>query len=102
MLYWPFDFYLFEGSEGDVEEHIMKHIINLPAATERFRDFCGLDASNLMRIAGEVQELLRSQSTGKATPSPDKVHKWMMDPANIRWGLYHVPSLRTIKDMLKN
>ena len=52
MLDWPFDFYLFEGSEGDVEAHIMKHIINLPAATERLWDFRGLDARNLMRNAG--------------------------------------------------
>ena len=102
MLDWPFDFHLFEGTEEDIEEQIMKHIINLPAATERLRDFCGLDTGNLMRIAGEVQEHLRNQSTGKATPSPDKVYQWMIDPANIRWGLFHVPSLRTIKDMLKN
>ena len=102
MLDWPFDFHLFEGAEEEVEQQIMKHIINLPAATERLRDFCGLDTSNLMRIAGEVQDLLRNQSPGKATPSPEQVHQWMIDPANIRWGLYHVPSLRTIKDMLKN
>ena len=102
MLYWSFDFHFFEGTEEGIEEQIMKHIINLPAATERLRDFCGLDTGNLMRIAEEVQEHLRNQSTGKATPGPEKVHQWMIDPANIRWGLYHVPSLRTIKDMLKN
>ena len=51
MLDWPFDFHLFEGTSEDVEEKIMKHIINLPAATERLRDSCGLDVGNLMRIA---------------------------------------------------
>ena len=102
MLDWPFDFYLFEGSEDEVEEQIMKHIINLPAATERLRDFCGLDTSNLMRIAGEVQELLKDQSQGKAIPSPEKVYQWLINPDNIKWGVYHVPSLRTIKDLLKN
>ena len=102
MLDWQFDFHLFEGTAEDVEEKIMKHIINLPAATERLRDFCGLDTGNLMRIAGEVQDLLKNQSQSKATPSPEKVHQWMVNPDNIRWGVYHVPSLRTIKDMLKN
>ena len=84
MLDWPFDFHLFEGAEEDVEQQIMKHIINLPAATERVRDFCGLDTGNLMRIAGEVQELLRNQSTGKATPSHEQVHQWMTNPNKIR------------------
>ena len=102
MLDWPFDFHLFEGTEEDVEQQIMKHIINLPASTERLRDFCGLDTGNLMRIAGEVQRHIRSQSPGNATPSAEKVHRWMIDPANIRWGLYHVPSFRAIKDMLNN
>ena len=76
--------------------------MNLPAATQRLRDFCGLDSGNLMRIAGEVLDLLKNQSQGRATPRPEEVHQWMIDPANIRWGVYHVPSLRTIKDMLKN
>ena len=58
MLDWPFDFYLFEGTEDEMEEKITKHIINLPAATERLRDFCGLDMSNLMRITGADQDLL--------------------------------------------
>ena len=102
MLDWPFGFHLFEGTEEEIEEKFMQHIINMLAATERLRDFCGLDTGNLMRIAGEVQELLRNQSTSKATPSPDEVHQWMINPANIRWGLYHVPTLRTIRDMLKN
>ena len=55
VLDWPFDFHLFEGTEEVVEEMIMNHIINLPAATERLRGFCGLDTGNLMRIAGQVQ-----------------------------------------------
>ena len=38
MLDWPFDFHLFEGTEEEMEETIIKHIINLPAATERLRD----------------------------------------------------------------
>ena len=69
ILDWPFDFHLFEGAEEEVEQQIMKHIINLPAATERLRDFCGLDTGNLMRIAGEVQDLLRKrQNAPKAFP----------------------------------
>ncbi len=52
MLDWLFEFHLFEGKEEDIEVQIMKHIINLLAATERLRDFCGLDTGNLMRIAG--------------------------------------------------
>ena len=31
MLDWPFDFHLFEGTEEEVEQQIMKQIINLPA-----------------------------------------------------------------------
>ena len=102
ILDWPFDFHLFEGTEEVVEEKIMKYIVNLPAAVERLRDFCGLDTGNLMRIAGQVQEFLKNQSTGKALPTPEKVHEWLTDPANINWGVYHVPSLRTIMEMLKN
>ena len=33
MLDWPFDFHYFEGDDAQREEQIMKHIINLPAAT---------------------------------------------------------------------
>ena len=55
VLDWPFDFHLVVGTGDQVEAQIMKHIINLPAATERMRHFCGLDSSNMMRIAGAVQ-----------------------------------------------
>ena len=55
ILDWPFDFHFCEGAEDEVEANIVKHIIKLPAATERLRDFCGLDSSNMMRIAGAVQ-----------------------------------------------
>ena len=67
MLDWPFDLHYFEGHDAQREEQIMKHIINLPAATERLRDFCGLDSTNLMRMAGEVRRLLQKQS-GSKTP----------------------------------
>ena len=99
ILDWPFDFILFEGSEPEVQ--IMKHIINLPVATERLRDFCGLDNGNLMRVAGEVRNLIEGQTPGKVPAALD-VYKWMVNPDNIRWGLYHCPSERTVKDLLKN
>ena len=84
ILDWPFDFILFEGSEPEVQ--IMKHIINLPVATERLRDFCGLDNGNLMRVAGEVRNLIEGQTPG-IVPAATDVHKWMTNPDNIRWGL---------------
>ena len=84
ILDWPFDFVLFEGSEPEVQ--IMKHIINLPVATERLRDFCGLDNGNLMRVAGEVRNLIEGQTPGKVPAAPD-VYRWMVNPDNIRWGL---------------
>ena len=65
----------------------------MPAATERLRDFCGLDQGNLMRIAAEVRKLV--------SISAAEVHTWMTNPDNIRWGLYHVPKLRTVKDFNK-
>ena len=102
MLDWPFDFHLFEGTEEEVEQQIMKHIINLPAATERLRDFCGLDSGNLMQMAGAVLELLKKQSPARATPKAEEVYNWMNDSDNIKWGLYNLPSLRTIQDLLKN
>ena len=52
------------------------------------RTACRLDQGNLMRIAAEVRKLVR-------------VHTWMTNPDNIRWGLYHVPKLRTVKDFNK-
>ena len=100
ILDWPFDFILFEGME--MEAQIMKHIINMPAATERLRDFCGLDQGNLMRIAAAVRTLIESQSPGKVAASAAEVHTWMLNPDNIRWGLYHTPTLRTVKDLLRN
>ena len=63
ILDWPFDFILFEATtETTAEALIMKHIINMLAATERLRDFCGLDQGNLMRIAAEVRKVIESQT----------------------------------------
>ena len=73
----------------------------MPAATERLRDFCGLDQGNLMRIAAEVRKLVSSQTPGNVVASAAEVHTWMTNPDNIRWGLYHVPKLRTVKDFNK-
>ena len=102
ILDWTFDFILFEGTGATMEAQIMKHIINMPAATERLRDFCGLDQGNLMRIAAEVRKLIQSESPGMLTASADEVHTWMKNPDNIRWGIHHVPTLRTVKDLLRN
>ena len=33
----------------------MKHIIDMPAATECLHDICGLDQGNLMRIGADLQ-----------------------------------------------
>ena len=49
---WPFDFIFFEGNAEAQANDILKYIINLPAAVERMRDFCGLESANLMRITG--------------------------------------------------
>ena len=43
-----------------------------------------------MRIAAEMRKLV--------SRSAAEVHTWMTNPDNIRWGLYHVPKLRTVKD----
>ena len=102
ILDWPFDFVLFEQAGAAAEVQIMKHIINMPAQTERLRDFCGLDQGNLMRIAAEVRKLIERQTPAKVTVSVDEVHAWMKNPDNIRWGFHHVPSLRTVKDLLRN
>ena len=103
ILDWPFDFILFdETEETTAEAQIMKHIINMPAAVERLRDFCGLDQGNLMRIAAEVRKVIQNQTPGKVVASVADVHTWMTNPDNIRWGLYHVPKLRTVKDLLRN
>ena len=109
ILDWPFDFILFEETaETTAEAQIMKHIINMPAATERLRDFCGLDQGNLMRIAAEVRKLVSSQTPGKVVASAADVHIWMTNPDNIRWGLYFdrsrimsSPGILTIIDRAK-
>ena len=102
ILDWTFDFILFEGTGATMEAQIMKHIINMPAATERLRDFCGLDQGNLMRIAAEVRKLIQSESPGMLAASADEVYTWMKNPDNIRWGLLHFPSLRNVKELLRN
>ena len=101
ILDWPFDFILFEGTETRVEANIMKHIINMPAATQRLRDFCGLDQGNMMRVAAEVRNLIKKETPGKVAVSAVEVHAWMTNSDNINWGLHHVPTLRTVKDLLK-
>ena len=58
----------------------------MPAATERLRDFCGLDQGNLMRIAAEVRNLIKSENPGEVA-SAVEIHTWMLNPDNIRWGL---------------
>ena len=99
ILDWPFDFIPFDGT--DPEAQIMKHIINTPAAIERLRDFCGLDQGNMMRIAAEVRKVLEGQTPGKVAASAAEVHTWTINPDNICWGLCDVPTLRTIKDLLR-
>ena len=74
----------------------------MPAATERLRDFCGLDQGNLMRVAAEVRKLVSSQTPGNRVASAAEVHTWMVNPENIHWGLYHVPSLRAVSDLLRH
>ena len=101
--YSHIDFHLFpQDDEEERNEAIFKFVVNLPARVERLRDFCGFDASNLMRITAQVRDLLQKKSVGRALPSPKKVHEWMTEGENIQWGLYHAPSLRTVTNMLVN
>ena len=103
VLDWPFDFHLFPQEDEETRnEEIFKFIVNLPARVERLRDFCGLDASNLMRICAQVRELLQKKTMGRALPTSKQVHEWMTESENIQWGLYHAPSLRTVSNMLAN
>ena len=71
ILDWPFDFILFEGGAEEAETQIIKRIINMPAATERLREFCGLDTGNMMRICAEVRKLIARQTAGKVVSAPD-------------------------------
>ena len=103
VLDWPFDFHLFaQDDEEDRNEQIFKFVVNLPARVERLRDFCGLDASNLMRITAQVRDLLQKKTLGGVLPTPRRVHEWMTEGENIHWGLYHAPSLRTVTSLLVN
>ena len=102
VLDWPFDFHLFAQNDEERNEAIFKFVVNLPARIERLRDFCGLDAGNLMRITAQVRELLQKKRLGRALPTPKQVHEWMTEGENIQWGLYHAPSLRTVTSMLAN
>ena len=102
ILDWPFDFILFEGTDEEKDQNQFKYIVNLPAKIERMRDFCGLDATNLMRITAEVRAILQRQAAGKSMPTPKVVWEWMVQGDNIQWGLHHVPSLRTVTAMLHN
>ena len=61
MLDWPFDFFMFEGAAEEMDEAIFKKVIILPAAVERLRDFCGLEATNMMRIIAEVRAILQNK-----------------------------------------
>ena len=79
-----------EEAGTDPEAQIMKHIINMLAAIERLRDFCGLDQGNMMHIAAEVHKVIEGQTRGKVAASVAEVNTWMINADNIRWGLYHV------------
>ena len=54
-----------------------------------------------MRIAAEVRKVIEGQTRGKVAASAAEVHTWTINPDNICWGLHHVPTLRTIKDLLR-
>ena len=107
ILDWPFDFFLFEGTAEDMDEKIFKKVVNLPASIERLRDFCGLEATNMMRIAAEVREILQ-KSKGRSTrgdpvvPTAKEIHTWMSKEGNINWGLHRVPNERTVERLLRN
>ena len=96
ILNWPMDFFLFQGDAATIQSKILAHTINLPAAVERLLDFCGLAANNLMKLCSAVRDLLQQQSLGKVRPLPPEVLKWMLDPDHIRWGIFRIPSVRTV------
>ena len=46
ILNWPFDFHLCESDAADsaeVEDKILQFMVNIPAETERLRDFFALE-----------------------------------------------------------
>ena len=102
ILDWPFDFFQFEGTAEEMDESIFKKIVNLPAAVERLRDFCGLEATNMMRIAAEVRGILQKGKASQVTPTSKEIHAWMTNPENIKWGLHRVPSADTVHVLLRN
>ena len=99
---WPFDFVYFEGDVDVRAEAMLKWMINMPVQAERLRDFVGLGGNNLIRIVAQVRGLLTRKSTGKKQAAPQEVHTWLLHPGNVNWGLFHVPSLRTVTELLRN
>lgn len=101
-LDWPFDFIYFSGDEDEREEKMLKWMINMPAGIERLRTFCGMGGNNLIRFAALVRDMLTSKTPGKTEVPAAEVHKWLSNSDNVTWGLYNLPSLRTVKELLNN
>ena len=94
--------YIFSGEEDEREEKMLKWMINMPAGIERLRSFCGMSGNNLIRFAAIVRDMLTRKNPGRTQVQPAEVYKWLTNADNVDWGLYHVPSARTVKDLLAN
>ncbi len=56
------DFVLITGDTPDeVAENMFKWSVNLSAKVERLRDFVGLEANNMMRIASAAADIMKSK-----------------------------------------
>ena len=102
ILGWPFDFIFFEGEADERADAELKWMINIPCEVERLRDFCGLSGNNMIKIVGSVRQILMNKTVSKAEPSAKAVYQWVIEPGKINWGLFHVPSLRTVTELLGN
>ena len=102
ILDWPFAFIYFSGDDDEREEKMLKWMINMPAGIERLRTFCGMGGNNLIRFAALVRDMLTSKTPGKTEGQAAEVHKWLSNSDNVTWGLYHLPTLRTVRELLHN
>ena len=78
------DFILFTGEEAKMKEDIMAYTINLPASVETLREYCGVSATNLMKLCAAVRDLLQQNSESKQKPTAEEVTTWLNDPAKIK------------------
>ena len=73
------DFVFINGSTvAEVHENMFKWSVSMSATVERLRDFVGLVASSMMRIASAAADILKAKLINNKKANVALVHDWLV------------------------